>query len=111
MNAGIARFVLTQAGMQVACAPDAHAALAQVRSFAPDLVLMDMPLPMVDGMALTRQLRAQPAVRPMSIVAFTAYAMVGDKERFLAAGCNGYIAKPIQAATFADELRAFLPSA
>ena len=62
-----------------------------------------------DGMSLTRQLRAQPSARPLTIVAFTAYAMMGDKEKFLAVGCDGYIAKPLQVATFADEVRALLP--
>jgi two-component system cell cycle response regulator DivK len=62
-------------------------------------------------MALTRQLRAQPSARPIAIVAFTAYAMTGDKEKFLAVGCDGYIAKPIDVATFADEVRSLLPAA
>jgi CheY-like chemotaxis protein len=72
---------------------------------------MDMQLPGFDGMALTQQLRQQPQTRPMAIVAFTAYAMMGDKEKFLAIGCDGYIAKPLQVATFADEVRALLPGA
>ena len=111
MNVEMAAFLLAQAGMQVASALDGHRALEQVQCFQPDLVLMYMQLPGFDGMALTRQLRAQPAARPMAIVAFTAYAMMGDKEKFLAVGCDGYIAKPIQVATFADEVRALLPEA
>jgi CheY-like chemotaxis protein len=62
-------------------------------------------------MALTQQLRAQPLTRPMAIVAFTAYAMRGDREKFLALGCDGYIAKPLHVATFAEEVRALLPRA
>lgn len=111
MNVEMAGFLLTQAGMEVASAFDGHSALQKVASFQPDLVLMDMQLPGFDGMALTQQLRAQPLTRPMAIVAFTAYAMRGDREKFLALGCDGYIAKPLQVATFAEEVRALLPRA
>jgi two-component system cell cycle response regulator DivK len=111
LNIEMATFVLSRAGMEVAAAPDGHSALAQVQSFAPDLILMDMQMPGLDGMTLTRQLRAQPSVRPLAIVAFTAYAMTGDKERFLAAGCDAYIAKPIDVASFAADVRALLPRA
>jgi two-component system, cell cycle response regulator DivK len=111
LNIEMASFVLSQAGMEVASALDAHSALDRIKSFEPDLILMDMQMPGFDGMALTQQLRSQPSARPMAIVAFTAYAMLGDKEKFLAAGCNGYIAKPINVASFADEVRALLPGA
>ena len=109
MNVEMAGFLLVRAGMEVASVLDGHSALDKVASFQPDLVLMDMQLPGFDGMALTRELRSRPQARPLAIVAFTAYAMMGDKEKFLGAGCNGYIAKPIQVATFADEVRALLP--
>mgnify|MGYP003694298517 CR=1 FL=1 len=59
---------------------------------------------------MTRQLRADPATRALVIVAFTACAMKGDREKFLAGGCDGYIGKPIDVATFADEVRALLPA-
>jgi CheY-like chemotaxis protein len=111
MNIEMVSFLLTRAGMQVASVRDGHSALDQVAGFQPDLVLMDMQLPGFDGMALTRELRSQPMARPLAIVAFTAYAMMGDKEKFLAVGCDGYIAKPIQVATFADDVRALLPKA
>jgi two-component system cell cycle response regulator DivK len=109
MNVEMASFLLTRAGMEVTSVLDGHGALDKVASFQPDLVLMDMQLPGFDGMALTRELRSRPRTRPLVIVAFTAYAMMGDKEKFLGAGCNGYIAKPIQVATFADDVRALLP--
>jgi len=109
VNVELASFLLAQAGMQVAAALDAQRALEQVERFAPDLILMDIQLPGRDGIALTRQLRGRPSARPLAIVAFTAYAMKGDRERFLAAGCDGYIAKPIDVATFVDEVRALLP--
>ncbi len=109
MNLEMVGFLLKQVGMEVAVAHDGHSALEQVERFDPDLVLMDIQLPGFDGMAVTQRLRRTPRGRPLAIVAFTAYAMMGDKERFLAVGCDGYIAKPIQVATFADEVRALLP--
>ena len=111
LNVEMASFLLSKAGLEVAAAPDAHGAFEQVEAFGPDLILMDMQLPGFDGMALTQQLRSRPWPKAMAIVAFTAYAMMGDKEKFLAVGCDGYIAKPINVATFADEVRAFLPGA
>ncbi|MCG3189672.1 MAG: Polar-differentiation response regulator DivK [Burkholderiaceae bacterium] len=109
VNIELATFLLARAGMQVSAALEARRALELVESFDPDLILMDIQLPGRDGIALTRQLRSRPAARPLVIVAFTAYAMKGDKERFLAAGCDGYIAKPIDVATFVDDVRALLP--
>jgi two-component system, cell cycle response regulator DivK len=109
LNLEMATFLLSRAGMEVASAPDGARALEQVQSFAPDLILMDMQMPGADGMTLTQQLRGQPRARPLAIIAFTAYAMTGDREKFLAAGCDGYIAKPINVASFADEVRALLP--
>ena len=109
LNIEIATYLLSKAGMQVASALDGSGVPALVAAFAPDIVLMDIQLPGLDGLAVTRQLRADPATRALVIVAFTAYAMKGDRERFLAAGCDGYIGKPIDVATFADEVRALLP--
>jgi len=111
LNIEMAAFLLSQAGMEVASALDGHSALEQVKTFLPDLILMDMQLPGFDGLALTQQLRSQPSTRPMAIIAFTAYAMMGDKEKFLAVGCDGYIAKPINVSTFAAEVRGLLPGA
>lgn len=110
LNIEMATFLLQQAGMQVATAHDGHGALEQVERFDPDLMLLDIQLPGFDGMAVTQRLRSTPRARPLAIVAFTAYAMMGDKEKFLAVGCDGYIAKPIQVATFANEVRAWLPA-
>jgi len=109
LNIEIATYLLAKAGMQVASALDGRGVPAQVAAFAPDIVLMDIQLPGLDGLAVTRQLRANPATRTLVIVAFTAYAMKGDREMFLAGGCDGYIGKPIDVATFADEVRALLP--
>jgi CheY-like chemotaxis protein len=68
---------------------------------------MDVQLPGVDGLTLTRQLKAEAPV-PFTVVAFTAYAMRGDEEKMRAAGCDGYIAKPIDVATFAAKVRSFM---
>jgi len=76
----------------------------------PDLILMDVQLPGQDGLALTRQLKANPPTATIPIVALTARAMAGDRERAMAAGCIGYITKPINTRTFGDQLREFLPA-
>ena len=110
-NLELAQFLLEEAGHVVRSAGDAKSARAEMERQVPDLVLMDMQLPGFDGMAVTQELRSQPRARPLAIVAFTAYAMMGDREKFLAAGCDGYIAKPVNVATFADEVRALLPHA
>lgn len=88
-------FVLTRAGHQVRTAVDAEVALRQVAEKPPRLILMDVQLPGMDGLSLTRLLKANPETRRIIIVAVTAYAMKSDEDRVLAAGCDGYIAKPI----------------
>jgi len=74
----------------------------------PNLILMDVQLPGVDGLTFTRQLKADPVTAHIPVVALTALAMSGDRERALAAGCAGYISKPINTRTFADEVRGYL---
>jgi CheY-like chemotaxis protein len=108
LNLEIAAHVLRRDGFEVATAHDGRAALARLAERLPDLVLMDIQLPGLDGLTLTRQLRDDPTTRHLVIVAFTAFAMKGDRERMIAAGCDGYIAKPIDVARFADQVRAHL---
>jgi len=79
-----------------------------VIAFEPDLILMDIQMPGMDGLELTRLLKADARTRPIVIVAFTAYAMKGDEAKFRAAGCDGYLSKPIDVATFAEQVRAYL---
>jgi len=105
MNIELARFVLEEDGMQVEAALDAQQAAEVLQRFVPDLILMDIQMPGVDGLELTRRLRADPATRHIPVVAFTAYAMKGDRARMLEAGCDGYIAKPIDVAKFAGQVR------
>lgn len=108
LNLEIAAHVLRRDGFEVGTAHDGRAALARLAERLPDVVLMDIQLPGLDGLTLTRQLRDDPATRHLVIVAFTAFAMKGDRERMIAAGCDGYIAKPIDVARFADQVRAHL---
>jgi CheY-like chemotaxis protein len=94
-NLKLARVILTSEGYEVRTAGDAEEALAAVREHAPALILMDIQLPGMDGLELTRRLKADPKTRGIAILALTAYAMKGDEERMLTAGCDGYVAKPI----------------
>jgi two-component system cell cycle response regulator DivK len=107
LNIELASYVLQEDGLVVEAAVDGDDALARIPAFQPDLVLMDIQLPGVDGLTLTRRLKAQAPVA-FTVVAFTAYAMRGDEEKMRAAGCDGYIAKPIDVATFAAQVRSFM---
>jgi|SRR5882724_4593380 len=94
MNMRLASIILVNAGHEVLSACDATSGLEAARAGSPDIVLMDIQLPGVDGLAVTRELKADPATAALPILAVTAFAMKGDKERFLAAGFDGYLAKP-----------------
>lgn len=107
MNIELVTFLLKTDGFEVGVAHDAIEALRMVPTFEPDLILMDIQLPGMDGLELTRHLRAVPATAHLPIVAFTAYAMKGDEHRMLEAGCDGYIAKPIDVASFAPTVRGY----
>ena len=102
---------LTADGFEVEIAADAEQALARISTSRPDLVLMDIQMPGTDGLALTQRLKLDPATQGIVVVAFTAYAMKGDEARLRAAGCDGYIAKPIQVASFAATVRSLLQQA
>jgi CheY-like chemotaxis protein len=104
-NLALAQFLLQDDGFEVVSAEGAEQALAVLRTCRPELILMDVQLPGMDGLTLTRKLRADPAWSEVVIVALTAYAMKGDKENALAAGCDGYITKPISTRTFASAVR------
>ncbi|OYU92984.1 MAG: hypothetical protein CFE45_21605 [Burkholderiales bacterium PBB5] len=106
LNVELATFVLEEAAFVVDTVAEATEVLAKVAAFRPDLVLMDIQLPGGDGLTLTRALKADPATRGVVVVAFTAHAMKGDRARLLAAGCDAYIAKPIDVAAFAGQVRA-----
>jgi CheY-like chemotaxis protein len=95
INLKLACDVLESEGYTVECAMDAEEAQALVQHTAFDLILMDVALPGMDGLELTRLLKADPATRHIPIVALTAFAMKGDDRKAMEAGCDGYIAKPI----------------
>ena len=110
MNIELASFVLRAGGFTVVSATDADDVALLATAFRPDVILMDIQMPGIDGLLLTQRLKADPATRHIVIVAFTAYAMKGDAARLRAAGCDGYIAKPIDVATFAATVRSRLAS-
>lgn len=94
-NLKLVKFLLSSRGYDVRTAEDADQARAELDRGLPDLVLMDVQLPGMDGLMLTRELRQSPRTRQLVILAVTAYAMKGDQERALLAGVDGYITKPI----------------
>ncbi len=104
VNLRLARTILEKSGYAVESAGDAEQGLARARELKPALVLMDVQLPGKDGLAATRELKADPATRHIPVVAITAFAMQGDEERMRAAGCDGYIAKPIRYKEFLAEV-------
>ena len=108
INIELAGFVLSSHGVEVSSAADADQALQRISQRRPDLILMDIQMPGTDGLSLTRQLKADPQLRSIVVVAFTAYAMKGDEARLRAAGCDGYLAKPINVARFADQVQQLL---
>jgi CheY-like chemotaxis protein len=111
LNIELVRFLLEADGWAVEGAADALQAQRRLREFQPDLILMDIQLPGLDGLELTRRLKADAATRHIVVVAFTAYAMKGDEAKMLAAGCDGYLSKPIEVARFTEQVRAFLRNA
>jgi CheY-like chemotaxis protein len=100
--------VLQLEGFRVDLAGSSVEVLERVDARQPDLILMDVQLPGQDGLALTRQLKADRATAAIPIIALTAHAMAGDQELALAAGCIGYITKPINTRTLGDQVRDFL---
>jgi CheY-like chemotaxis protein len=110
-NRLLASAVLEREGYRVEMAGSSQEALELLVSQAPDLILMDVQLPGMDGLSLTRRLKSDQKTAAIPIVALTALAMMGDRERTLEAGCSGYISKPINTRTFAAEVSKFLPGA
>ncbi len=107
-NLKLARVLLVAEGYEVRTAGDAEQALEVLETYRPKLILMDLQLPSMDGLALTRLLKSNPATRDIVVVALTAYAMRGDDEKARASGCAGYITKPIDTRTLASRVAGFL---
>jgi two-component system cell cycle response regulator DivK len=100
--------LLSAEGFVVHGVPDGAAGLEFVRTQVPDLVLMDINLPKIDGYAMTARLKQIPAVAHVPVIALTANVMKGDREKTIAAGCDGYIQKPINVDRLADQIWEFL---
>ena len=108
MNVAIAQVVLAADQFEVESASNAQQALQKVGSFKPDLILMDIQMPGMNGLKLTQLLKSDPTTRHICVVAFTAFAMRGDEAKMRAAGCDGYLSKPINVKTFAAQVRGCL---
>jgi CheY-like chemotaxis protein len=108
-NRYLETFLLEHSGFTVFHAADGFAALRQARLAQPDLILMDIQMPEMDGYEAARTLRATPEVAQIPIVAVTSYAMAGDRERALQLGFVGYLEKPIATETFVAQVTGFLP--
>ena len=95
-NMKLVSFLMVQSGHDVLEAVNADSGITLAREKQPDLILLDIQLPGMDGLTAARLLKNDPLTRHVPIIAMTAFAMSGDEERFLAAGCDGYIAKPLR---------------
>ncbi len=107
-NMKLVNLLLVKAGYRVLQAGNAADGITLARAHRPDLILMDIQLPGMDGLAATRLLKATETTRQIKVVALTAFAMKGDEEKVFAAGCDGYIVKPIQYKNFLDEVERIL---
>jgi CheY-like chemotaxis protein len=111
MNMQLVEYLLEEGGYDIAKATSGEEALAITRdeaTSAPDLILMDIHLPGMDGLSVVRQMKSNDRTARIPILALTAHAMRGDKDRFLEAGCDGYISKPIDVKTFISAIEQYL---
>lgn len=108
-NRYLATFLLKQRGHEVVPAESGPLGLELAATIRPDLILLDIQLPGMDGHAVARALKSDPQLKSIPIVAVTSYAMVGDREKVFAAGAEGYIEKPINPETFVADVERFLP--
>jgi len=108
-NIYLVTFILEKHGYEVIQARDGRAGIELAKQTDPDLILLDIQLPVMDGYAVAQELKSNPALSGVPIVAVTSYAMVGDREQILASGCTGYIEKPINPETFMADVEQHLP--
>lgn len=106
-NLYLVRYLMTSHGWEVREARDGRRGIASAREAPPDLILVDIQLPVMDGYAVARELRRDPVLACVPVVAVTSYAMPGDREKALAAGCDGYLEKPIDPDTFMEAILGF----
>jgi two-component system, cell cycle response regulator DivK len=107
-NRYLAVFLLEKSGFAVTCAATGPEGIRMAREAVYDLILLDIQLPCMDGYAVARSLRGMPDLAAVPIVAVTSYAMSGDREKAMDAGCDGYLEKPINPDTFVEEVYGFL---
>ena len=110
VNRRLAEFLLRSKGYKVREAATAQDAFDILKTERPDLIVMDIQLPGMDGLAATKKIKEQPEMADVPVIAVTSYAMKGDREKALAAGCVGYITKPIDKLTFIQEIASHLGS-
>jgi CheY-like chemotaxis protein len=108
MNRDMLSRRLVKRGYDVVLALDGEQGVAMARAAAPALILMDMSLPGIDGWEATRQLKAAPETRAIPVIALTAHAMAGDREKALAAGCDDFDTKPVELARLLEKIEALL---
>lgn len=108
-NRQILRDLLTSSGFELIEAGDGESGVALATSQHPDLIVMDMQLPLIDGYEATRRIKSDPAMRATPIIAVTSYALSGDEAKARAAGCDGYIAKPFSPRQLLAKVRELLP--
>jgi CheY-like chemotaxis protein len=111
VNLRLAQWLLASEGFTVRVANDAEEAFGVLREFRPRLILMDLQMPGMDGLTATRKLKADPETRDILVIALTAFAMSGDRERALEAGCEGYVTKPIDTRTLPGLIAGYLAAA
>jgi len=109
VNAYLARYVLEAAGFEVDWAANGQLGLEAAAKRRPDIILMDLRMPVLDGYETTRRLKADPALRDVPVLAISAQALPEERERALAVGCAAHIGKPIDVASLAAQVRAWLP--
>jgi CheY-like chemotaxis protein len=107
MNMKLVRSLLQLGKYSVLEAVDAENGIKRAREYHPDLILMDIQLPGMDGLTATREIKKDPALKDITVVALTSYAMQGDEGKAVAAGCSGYISKPIDTRGFLETLGQF----
>jgi CheY-like chemotaxis protein len=108
MNRDMLSRRLLRRGFDVTLAVDGEEGLTMARAEGPDLILMDMSLPVLDGWEATRRLKADPATRGIPVIALTAHAMADDRDRALEAGCDGYDTKPIELSRLLEKIEALV---
>ena len=111
MNRDMLSRRLSRIGFEVSCAADGQAGIEAVRTDRPDLILMDMSLPVMNGWDATRHLKGDPATRDIPVIALTAHAMAVDRDRALAVGCDDYDTKPVEFARLREKIQKLLGGA